>query len=199
MPMNNDSSWGSAREDRLDRAIDRAVREMMHVDPRPGMRLRVLARLNAPAERRSWMVPRPVFAVAALAILIVSYIALNNRPVTIGDPVAGSRAATSTPPTPAQARTDSVVQQARGNDPRSRPAAPRVTRERIPMPRVSNVFGARSTQVSAATDRAPGVVWIDTPVRSTAAPIETIEPITIAPLQTSPIVIEPLIRPKGGQ
>jgi len=37
---------GIASETRLDRAIDRAVRDMMHVDPRPGFRRRVLARLD---------------------------------------------------------------------------------------------------------------------------------------------------------
>ena len=40
--MSNEFSWSAAREARLDRAIDRAVRDMMQVDPRPGLRRRVL-------------------------------------------------------------------------------------------------------------------------------------------------------------
>ncbi len=49
MPMSNHTSLNDAR---LDRAIDRAVREMMQVDPAPGLRRRVLSRINAPVERR---------------------------------------------------------------------------------------------------------------------------------------------------
>ena len=43
--MTNDNS----PDGRLDDAIDRAVREMMQVDPRPGLRRRVLARLERSA------------------------------------------------------------------------------------------------------------------------------------------------------
>jgi len=50
--MNNEFSWSAAREARIDRAIDRAVREMMQVEPPPGLRRRVLARLNDADERR---------------------------------------------------------------------------------------------------------------------------------------------------
>ena len=56
--MNNEFSWNAAREARVDRAIDRAVREMMQVDPPPGLRRRVLARLNDSTERRSYLLPR---------------------------------------------------------------------------------------------------------------------------------------------
>src|SRR5262245_65813028 len=69
MPMSNQTSVNDAR---LDRAIDRAVREMMQVDPAPGLRRRVLSRINAPTERRAVPALRYTFAAAALAVLVLS-------------------------------------------------------------------------------------------------------------------------------
>src|SRR4029079_15678808 len=57
MPMSDEFSWSAAREARSDRAIDRAVRDMMQIDPPAGLRRRVLARLsdsNRPPRRAPW-------------------------------------------------------------------------------------------------------------------------------------------------
>ena len=69
MPMNSHTSLNDAR---LDRAIDRAVREMMQVDPAPGLRRRVLSRINAPVEHRTFPALRYGFAAAALAVVVLS-------------------------------------------------------------------------------------------------------------------------------
>ena len=59
---------------RLEDAIDRAVRGIMQVDPRPGLRHRVADRLTAPA-RRAWLVP--AYAAAVLAAVIASIVMLR--------------------------------------------------------------------------------------------------------------------------
>ena len=67
--MNNDLSLNDAQ---LDRAIDHAVREMMQLDPPPGLRRRVLSRLNQSGERRRHLLPRFAFAAAAAVVVLLS-------------------------------------------------------------------------------------------------------------------------------
>ena len=178
--MNNELSWSAAREARIDRAIDRAVREMMQVDPPPGLRRRVLARLDAP-ERRSYFLPRSAVAVMALVLLIAASISMLRDQVE--------------PPTPPKAPQIAIMSgvvpqpviQAEQTSTEEGPA--QVTRQQIRMPRVTNVFGNRSGEVSAATT--------ETGKREIVAP-----PLTIVPLSTRPIVVERLTFPvpqKGGQ
>ena len=201
--MNNDSSWDHGGESPLDRAIDRAVREMMHVDPPPGLRRRVLSRLEPPVARRPLFLPRYVFATAALAILIVAAIFLR-------DP-GGTRVGFETPPSMASG-TPRVQP---GPAPEARPAkdpkvTPRghsapITREPIPMPRVTNVFGAGTARVSAAADPGSEAVWTGDRDSPKEVPPNPIAPLVIAPLtppaiEKPAIVIPPLVipGPKGG-
>ena len=178
--MNNDFSFSAAREARIDRAIDRAVREMIQLDPPPGLRRRVLARLNGPTERRSYFLARYAFAATALVVLMMSITLLTDR-VEPPTPPQAPMVALPAPPAaielPIQWEVSPEI------------AIPgRITKERIRMPRVTNVFGSRAGEVSAAT--------IDAGGRQIVAP-----PLTIVPLSARPIVIEPLIIPaltKGG-
>ncbi len=63
---------------RLDEAIDRAVREMMNVEPRTDLRARVLAELGGPPARVSlW--PRLAFAALTLAAA-VTVLTIVQRP-----------------------------------------------------------------------------------------------------------------------
>lgn len=56
----------------VDHAIDRAVRQMVQIDPRPGLGRRVLSRIAMPAARRS-LYSTPYMAVAgALAMLVLA-------------------------------------------------------------------------------------------------------------------------------
>jgi hypothetical protein len=87
---------------------------------------------------------------------------------------------------------------------RAKPAP--ITRERIPMPRVANVFGARTPGVAATADPGSEAVWTGDPAGATDVPSNpvaplVITPITPAPISTPGIVIPPLViagPPKGG-
>ena len=193
--MNKEFSWSAAREARIDRAIDRAVREMMQVDPPPGLRRRVLARLNGVDERRGYLLPRYAFAVMTVVVLVVSFTLMPNRiepPLPPKAPVMWAAAAVPV------VDADKVISESGSTleglpTPTARTAVnppPRaITRETIRMPRVTNVFGKRPNEVSAAT--------IDRSRREIVA-----APLTIVPLSARPIVIAPLVVPppaKGGQ
>ena len=180
--MNNEFSWSAAREARIDRAIDRAVRDMMQVDPPPGLRRRVLARLNDSTDRRSYLLPRYAVAVMALMVLVASITLLRDGV----EPPAPPKAPVMATPAPAPA-IEPVFPTDVAAAPVSTPAA-QITREQIRMPRVTNVFGTRRNEASAAT--------IDSGKREIVVP-----PLAIVPLSARPIVIEPLIVPrltKGG-
>ncbi len=176
--MNNELSWSAAREARIDRAIDRAVREMMQVDPPPGLRRRVLARLDRPAKRRSQLLPQFASAAVALAVLVVSLTQMwyrAERPTPPKAPVVATRSIELVQAPPDQLN-------------RSPKPAP-ITRERIAMPHITNVFGNRTGEVSAVT--------VDGGKRRIVA-----APLRIVPMSARPLVIKPLIVPplqKGGQ
>jgi len=180
MPMNNERSLNDAR---LDRAIDRAVREMMQVDPMPGLRRRVLSRINAPAERPAAPTWRYAFAAAALAAVVLSVTLMPGHMEPPAPPKAPSPiVATGIPPVDLEAvlSTSTVTIPSVSIPGKSA----RITKEPITMPRITNVFGARRSAVSAATVREPVAVRI--------AP-EMLAPLTIVPLSARPIVIEPLV------
>lgn len=184
--MNNDLSLNDADEARLDRAIDRAVRDMMQLDPPPGLRRRVLSRLNQSGERRRHWLPRFAFAAAAAVVVLLSATEMWYR-----------RDA-PTPPKPPDMATMTAP---RANDQATMrnefdgPSIPggQITKELIRMPRVTNVFGTRRDDATAATVRGAE------PARPRV--LENLAPLTIVPLSARPIVIEPLsipALPKGG-
>lgn len=188
--MNKEVSLSAAREARLDRAIDRAVREMMQVDPPPGLRRRVLARLDDSNKRRGSYLPR--YALAIIAVFIVVAVSATemwlrtDAPLPPKAPDIARLTApphTSNPPDalsgppPNLARVGKPIEL---HDPPSRSGE--MTKERIRMPRVTNVFGTRPGEVSAATLN-PGSREIVLPT------------LTIVPLSARPIVIEPLVLP----
>lgn len=174
--MNNEFSLSTAREARIDRAIDRAVREMMQVDPPPGLRRRVLARLNDPKEHRSYFLVRYAFAAMALVVVMMSLTLLTDR-VTPPTPPKAPMVAL---PAPAPAIEPTIETNVQAEAVRTPSAA--FTRERIRIPRVTNVFGTRPGEVSAAT--------IDA-----GKPKIVLQPLTIVPLSARPIVIAPLVIP----
>lgn len=176
MPMNNQRSLNDAR---LDRAIDRAVREMMQVDPAPGLRRRVLSRINAPSERRAVPVMRYAFAAAALAVLVLSITLMPGAVEPPAPPKAPPVVFAGGAPPIVLPDLKPVMVQASEDDVARPP-----TYEAIPMPRVTDVFGAQPSGVSAATVREPDTARI--------AP-EALAPLMIVPLSRRPIVIEPLV------
>jgi hypothetical protein len=185
--MNSDSSLNDAR---LDRAIDRAVREMMQIDPAPGLRRRVLSRLNAPIEHRPPPLMRYAFAALALAVFVLSVTLMRDRVEPPTPPKAPPIVATGVPPV-GPPMVPAI------NEPQPRRAgttsAP-ITREGIPMPRVTNVFGNRRSEVSAATDRGTDSIGrAGSGVLRSIAP-ETLAPLAIVPLSARPIVIDSVLK-----
>lgn len=197
--MNNDSPWSGPHESPLDRAIDRAVRKMMHVDPPPGLRRRVLSRLDLHAAERRPFVPRYAWGAVALVILIVAVMFTRDHRIEPGAvvPQPSVVAARPTPP------SDGSAAPTQAPAPRKSPSqlsSLRITRETIPMPRIADVFGTRSAGVSAASERGIEAVWPDANNPSSSVPPLVITPLTPAPIETPAIVIPPLViaAPKGG-
>ena len=182
---------GGPSESRLDRAIDRAVRDMIHLDTRPGFRRRVLAHLD-PGPVTSAMLSRVVFAAAALAVLILAIMVMVPGRRSEGPPAVAQRESAPVQTAPqAPAPVTTPVQR-----PHRHPQTSGVTRERIPMPRVSNVFGDRK-HGAAATSIESDSVWPASPAATHTEPPGAPPPLVIPPLQIpAPIVIAPLT-PRG--
>ena len=180
--MNNEFSFSAAREARIDRAIDRAVREMMQIDPPPGLRRRVVARLSDPKDHRRYFLAHYAFAAMAVVVLMMSITLLTDRV----EPPTPPKAPMVALPAPAPA-IEPVIEMDVQAETVATPSKG-ITRERIRMPRVTNVFGTRSGEVSAT--------MIGGGRREIVEP-----PLKIVPLSARPIVIAPLVIPpavKGG-
>ncbi len=193
MPMSNEVSWSAARETRIDRAIDRAVRDMMQIDPPPGLRRRVLARLGdsqRPQRHARWA--QLAFAIVATMLVVIAAPRMwyrADQPVPPRPPALATAA-----PAPA-VDIESVMSHASVvGEPVSIPG--QVTRESIRMPRVGNVFGNGRNEVSAANaDNAS-----HTKTRQLSP--ESLPALTIVPLSARPLVLPQriLVAPsKGGQ
>lgn len=204
--MNDNSQRiGGPSGSRLDRAIDRAVRDMMHVDPRPGFRHRVFARLE-PASARSVVFPRFAMVFGALAVVLLAMVVVirDRRPDAGVDSVqhgaapvqtvAGGAVTSPTPTVTAPAPATSSHVRRSGDRPTRR-----VTREAIPMPRVTNVFGTRTTGAAAAAVPDMDAVWPATLPDSRDEHASPIAPLVIPPVEApAPIVIAPLNRRGPG-
>ena len=198
--MNNDSSWAGQHDTAIDRAIDRAVRDMMQIDPPPGLRRRVLSRLESPAARRTFTLAPYAWAAAALMLVVIGIIAVRDRTLAPAGPAATSQSVET-------AAAPTTAPQVRAPDPP--PAAPTpdgstaksgVTHEPIHMPRVHNVFGPRSPAVTATDARADSRVAGPATGALDAVPALVIEPLLPATLDTLGIVVPPveIPAPKGG-
>jgi hypothetical protein len=203
---NDDSPFAFRRESPappdspIDRAIDRAVRKMMQIDPPAGLRRRVMSRIEAPAPRRTIFLPAFAAAAAVLAVLVLGIVAARNgrvSPITVEAPavaVVVERApAADAPVAPAPASVET-------SSPRTRPVVtPRRAgfhREPIPMARVDDIFGTRTTAIAAAADPTADAIWTgpaDSAGGAAAAPAAiVVDPVGVAPIETAPIVIAPL-------
>jgi hypothetical protein len=148
---------------RLDTAIDRAVRQMMQAEPPPGLRRRVLRRLEAPAAPFAWW-PRLGLAAATVAAVLLAVVYLRpatpERPVTPPEQVLAQAPLPVMPPPDADGPGASVPVAEPPPAPMTTPSDPARTPrvERLPdPPRVDDVFGARPDgRVAAATVDTPG-------------------------------------------
>jgi hypothetical protein len=160
----------------VDDAIDQTVREMMDADPPPGLRARVLSRLDRSAAA-PWTWPRLVTVSSAAAVVVLGFLLVRapkpTPPPDMAPPVS-SVTAPARPPEVAPVPTDRAPQTT-GAAPlpiiRSRPAQP------------GAVAAARSDY------KTDNVVPI--------AALEDIAPLSLAPLRSPSItpdgiVIEPI-------
>jgi hypothetical protein len=197
--MNNDSPWTGPHESPLDRAIDRAVRKMMHVDPPPGLRRRVLSRLERRAAEQRLFGPRYAWGAAALVILIVAVMFTRDHRAERAAVVPQPSVAANVSPAPREPSAAPPKAPVERRSPSQVPL-PRLTREAIPIPRIANVFGARTGSVSAASESAVEAVWPGAENPSSSVAPLVIAPLAPAPIETPAIVIPPLViaPPKGG-
>jgi hypothetical protein len=183
-------------DDRLDALIDRVVREMMDVDPRPGMRERVRARLEA-ASSRKWTLtfPRLVLAGGVVALMLVAFISKSTRPasddattITSEARPGGSAPASAAPPKQAANTPIPQVEPQRSADrtERRRPAAPPHKPE-LAASQAQRLVRAASID-AASLDAAPPEVAAAVAPAVEIAPVTDIDPIRIARLSQTPIV-----------
>jgi hypothetical protein len=184
-----------ASDSRIDRAIDRAVRDMMQVDPRPGFRRRVLERLD-PEPVRSSMFFRIalVTGAAALLILAVMVVVPNRSPLpaeisSAAIPQVQTGQYTAAPAREPTIETVSALPKRPG--PLERRPTPRSGRPAA-MPRVTNVFGGRNSAVAAASVAAD-TVWPAPGPETPGTQNEGLSPLVIPSVQPpAPIVIPPI-------
>jgi hypothetical protein len=202
--MTNGFSGGDRRDSPIDRAIDRAVREMVQVDPALGLRRRVLSRLESTPPRGS-RVARYAWGSGILAMMVVVLMMLVGGRPSEPLPAGPNPAQVSAVPAPVPRETADLPIATPAATPPRRGASPRVTREAIRMPQVENVFGAPSAAVSAAAaiDSEPVRPAPESATENMGvgvAPL-VIVPLAPAPLEMPAIVIQPLetAAPKGGR
>lgn len=204
------------RRGRLDHAIDRAVREMVQVDPRPGLRHRVANRLTqADASGAAHLA---IFAVlqryagiaAAAALLIAAAVFGLLRGPEPGPEVEVVESTPVTSPVAAEPSQPPVTESQPVIEPAGVAAA-----EAVPPPATSpippardGIFGERNGRIRAANlpaDRADVAADADLLIEP-ALPlvdggIQPIEAITIEPIRLAPLTIRPvtLSAPSGGK
>jgi hypothetical protein len=208
-------SMPEERRGRLDHAIDRAVRDMVQVDPPPGLRQRVAHRLAESDASGSWPSSlvfgrrSAILATAAAVVLVFTAFVWLREPTP--RPEAG--VVQSTPaasPGAAPASAAPMSGSAAAAEPVPAPPAARVagpTAPRIP-PARDGIFGEPTGRIRAANVPAGrGDVVVDADLLiEPALPlvdggIQPLEPITIEPIRLAPLAIRPvtLSAPSGGK
>jgi len=173
------------RESSVDDAIDSAVREIMQLDPRPGLRRRVLSQLDAPAAERSWL-PRLILPIGALTCIALTVLVLTRgvQPTPPAPPVATpptSQIPPSAPASPAPSVTASAPSPLPEPAPTTLSAKPRGAATPVSG---ESIFGPRSGRVSAAS--------VKPAEASGAAPVLPEFAGTLPALVLPPLVIQPL-------
>jgi hypothetical protein len=180
----------------LDDAIDRAVRQMVQVDPPSGLRRRVLSRLALPATRSEARVRYMAAAAATLAMLIVAAgllvrdrtpVATDVKPASV---VAGKQQGESTKAAPRAYQTPLA---SKAGVPGAGPTPARVRRaphaEVIPIPEVTNVFGPPANTIAGASVSARESDTVEPRAETISARPLEIQDLTIVPLDIEPLRI----------
>ena len=176
----------------LDGAIDEAVREIMQVDPRPGLRTRVARSINAPRQRGRGF--RFGFAAVAVAMVVLASILILRRPDSAA-PVPAPQVAETTPAAPVAPITGPQAVEKAVTASTPPPAATPPRRRTAPTP--ESIFGPRRDRVAAtsvptlpATSRFADP-WLE--FTAGAAARVALTPITLVPIQIVPFAIQPVL------
>jgi hypothetical protein len=169
----------------LDDAIDRAVHEMMDVEPRAGFRQRVASRIEAPPPRL--LTPWRLATLGAAAAVVVLVVAISFRPSDTVPRIASTEVAPAQPPVaqvpPAEIRPPAA-------ESTELAAKPREVRR--------NVVVARSLADSEPLPSLTGVEPLVPPATLTVRQLEThapeIQDIVLAPIAISELSVDPLDR-----
>lgn len=182
--------------DKLDDAIDSAVREIMGTEPPAGLRQRVIRRLAEPERRARFAVPRLAFLTAVLlAVAVGAVVMLTMNRGRTSPPIEVAVA----PPASGPAGPAVAAPVVRQNTPS--PIAARATRPLVAAVRERRAGGQPERIVAASSlPDADGTVVIsplDPLRRIDPAPVNSdvvqMDAIAIAPLQQmEPLTIEPL-------
>lgn len=136
------------RQTTLDHAIDHVVRDMMHVEPRPGLRLRVLNRLSQQPQHGGWV---GLGALASAALLVLIFASTIDRSSELQPASPGQAAVEPSPtpgaPPPGSERPDPQVEVA--------PVMPEQTAKRAE-PTPESIFGPRDQKVRGASTPSSG-------------------------------------------
>jgi len=166
-------------EQHLDDAIDRAVRDLMDVDADTAFRAQVLERLEQSKSRRAgW---RPLALAGGAALALVFAVVLNRTPepapvtISVANPPSAASAPLSAPAAPA-GRHEEPRRAVVATAPAHEPTVHAVAASQIPRGRMV---------ATVAPDEAV----------ATIEPLESIEPITVAPLDTPRIATEQVVVP----
>jgi hypothetical protein len=178
------------REDHLDLAIDRAVREMLDVEPPPGLRGRVIDRIELSSNSLASAFRRKIFwiaaPIAAAAILVLAVLLPSKTPATVGNP---ERTVATTQPRPAAGTAPSTIAAVTSQAVAARTATRR--------PRARpGVRAAVADEVTAEAE----IVWVDplaVPAPVAVPAIEpgrgdTIQSIDLAPREIPALEIRPI-------
>jgi len=176
------------REDRLDRVLDAALRQMAGGDGPADMRRRVLARLAEPSRRVGTL--GVVLAAGTAIAVLAGTAALLRRP----EPAAPKTpiARRGGPPVTAATRRPEVT--AHPSEPVHaaarpiRPASRRVAQPRSPEGGLAAEAGAEDAPVAPVEPIAPAALGV--------APMQT-EALTIVPLRMDSMEIAPLAEPRS--
>jgi hypothetical protein len=184
---------------RLEEAIDRAVHDIVHREPPPGLRRRVMARLEAPRPPARFL-PRLAFVAAAAVVVagVTMAVFRTNGPDATTPPArvaAAQPAAIERPPLPpapeSAAAPPSPVSA-------GRPPAARRAPERRPIvdpSQLTRIFGERQGRVGAASlPEGPRALPAGdaVPVPPAAVGLPALPDIQIAPIRIEPIPVPPI-------
>lgn len=147
--MSDTTNRNGPHPTRIDEAIDRAVREIMHREPPPGLRRRVLSRLEAPAPR-AWLAPRIAFAAAAVLVAAMATFVMLRSDRTTDSPRHEIAAAPAS--TPAAPSIDRSTQPQPAGVERSspRPSQPRRIAQPAAVPSAGAASAPRATAPAIA-------------------------------------------------